>query len=487
MFACLVEAARIERDASSTGGDDTAPATRLVAIAQVFSPRIERADDAVVCDVAGLERLFGTYRTIAEEFRREAADRGTAVRVAVASTRTAARLLAYGRVGLTVVEAAEEREALAALPLSVLRRMVLADVPRVPSGPPRPAQFYRTSPMSEIARQTSHRLKSSRSSPLLNRYEEILATLSRWGLKTLGDLAALPTDDLSSRLGQEGVALQRLAGGDDEAPLVPLQPDERFESQLELEWPIEGLEPLSFVLGRLLDPVCGHLERRGRAAAAISLELRLVTRDTHVRRLQLPAPIRDPRVLRTLVLLDLESHPPPAGIDVVAVRIEPTPGRVLQYSLLERAQPAPEQMSTLLARLGALMGQDRCGAPVVLDTFRPGAFTMAPFAADQSSRSRQVAEEPVAGAPPVALRRYREPMAVRVAVEQNRPVRLIADRIGIIAGRIETSAGPWRTSGEWWTDGWRRDQWDVALEDGTVCRIFQDRATKGWFLEGVID
>ena len=505
MFACLVEAARIERDASSTGGDDTAPATRLVAIAQVFSPRIERADDAVVCDVMGLERLFGTYRTIAEELRREAADRGTAVRVAVASTRTAARLLAYGRVGLTVVEAGEEREALAALPLSVLRRMVLADVPRVPSEPPRPARFYRTSPMEEIARTVGPPLRGgrsfrssqirsrvnvlsgSRSSSCLERYEEIFATLSRWGLKTLGDLAALPTDDLSSRLGQEGVALQRLAGGDDEAPLVPLQPDERFESQLELEWPIEGLEPLSFVLGRLLDPVCGHLERRGRAAAAISLELRLVTRDTHVRRLQLPAPIRDSRVLRTLVLLDLESHPPPAGIDVVAVRIEPTPGRVLQYSLLERAQPAPEQMSTLLARLGALMGQDRCGAPVVLDTFRPGAFTMAPFAADQSSRSRQVAQEPVAGAPPVALRRYREPMAVRVAVEQNRPVRLIADRVGIMAGRIETSAGPWRTSGEWWTDGWRRDQWDVALEDGTVCRIFQDRATKGWFLEGVID
>jgi protein ImuB len=133
------------------------------------------------------------------------------------------------------------------------------------------------------------------------------------------------------------------------------------------------------------------------------------------------------------------------------------------------------------------MGQDRCGAPVVLDTYRPGAFSMAPFAADQSSRSRQVAQPPMADAPAAALRRYREPVAVRVAVEQNRPVRVIADRIGIIAGRIETCAGPWRTSGEWWTDGWRRDQWDVALEDGTVCRIFQDRATKEWFLEGVID
>src|SRR4030095_9708737 len=149
-------------------------------------------------------------------------------------------------------------------------------------------------------------------------------------------------------------------------PLVPLIPEDVFEARLDLEWPIEGLEPLSFVLGRLLEPVCAHLERRGRAAAVLTTTLRLVSRDTHVRSLQLPAAMRHPRVLRTLALPDLQSPPARAGIDAVAVRVEPTPGRVLQFSLLERALPAPEQLSTLLARLSAVMGQGRCGSARLL-------------------------------------------------------------------------------------------------------------------------
>ena len=49
----------------------------------------------------------------------------------------------------------------------------------------------------------------------------------------------------------------------------------------------------------------------------------------YTRTLELPAPLRDVRTLRTLILLDLESHPPPAAIERVTVVIDPTPGRVL--------------------------------------------------------------------------------------------------------------------------------------------------------------
>ncbi len=113
----------------------------------------------------------------------------------------------------------------------------------------------------------------------------------------------------------------------------------------------------------------------------VDLEAQVV-RASHARRLELPSPIRDVRTLRTLALLDLESHPPPAAIDRVTVAIEPTPGRVLQHRLFTRAHPTPEQLSTLLARLGALMGQDRIGAPARVDSYGPGTFEMAPFATD---------------------------------------------------------------------------------------------------------
>jgi len=50
------------------------------------------------------------------------------------------------------------------------------------------------------------------------------------------------------------------------------------------------------------------------------------------------------------------------------------------------------------------------------------------------------------------------------------------------------AAGPWRTSGAWWTDrSWDRNEWDVALKSGAVCRIYQDRPTTQWFMEGVYD
>src|SRR5260370_14368651 len=90
----------------------------------------------------------------------------------------------------------------------------------------------------------------------------------------------------------------------------------------------------------------------------------------------------DGRTVGGLAMLDLESHPTPAAIDRVTIVIDPTPGRVLQHTLFTRAHPTPEQLSTLLARLGALMGQDRFGAPAVVDKHRPGAFAMVPFATE---------------------------------------------------------------------------------------------------------
>ena len=98
--------------------------------------------------------------------------------------------------------------------------------------------------------------------------------------------------------------------------------------------------------------------------------------------------MRDVRTLRTLALLDLESHPPPAAIDRVALVIDPTPGRVAQHTLFARPHLTPEQISTLLARLGAVMGQDRIGAPATVDSYRPGAFAMKPFATDHDDQRR---------------------------------------------------------------------------------------------------
>ena len=116
----------------------------------------------------------------------------------------------------------------------------------------------------------------------------------------------------------------------DRAPLVPDPGVRRFVQSMELEWPIDSLEPLSFVLARLLDPLSSALERADRGAAALRLDLRLVDRTIHGRVLPLPAAIRDAKVLRTLLLLDLESHPPSTAVDIVTIEIDPAPARIVR-------------------------------------------------------------------------------------------------------------------------------------------------------------
>ena len=95
-------------------------------VAQQFSPRYETRGDRVVIDVRGLDRLFGTPKAIGDELRREAADRGLRVHVAVASTQTAAVVLALSRPGVVVVAQGREAEAIASLPLDVLCRAGLS-------------------------------------------------------------------------------------------------------------------------------------------------------------------------------------------------------------------------------------------------------------------------------------------------------------------------------------------------------------------------
>ena len=424
------------------------PAQALVALARDFSPRIERhGDTSVVLDIAGLGRLLGEAEGIASELLRTAVERGIKGSIAIAPTYTAARLLASANAEVTIVTG-DVAAVVAPVPLEVL---------------------------AAVSGDTSR----------------LFDILRRWGIRTIGEFAALAPGDVAARFGQSGVAVQRLARGIDPRPLIPDPAVTRYVETMELEWPIEELEPLSFVFARLLDPLAVALERADRAGAAIHVDLRLVNRAVHSRLLQLPAPMRDPRVLRTLLLLDLESHPPAAGIDTVAIEVDPAPSRIVQFSLLERATPSPETLATLTARLNALVGETRCGSPVLLDTHRPDAFEMHRF---NPRSSAPIRADPLAPSPrppaPLTLRRFRPPVAVRVTVERGRPVRVAIDRKGMPGGTVTQSAGPWRSSGAWWDGGkthWDRDEWDVSLSDGSMCRLYFDRVSEHWFVDAVMD
>jgi protein ImuB len=416
----------------------------LLAVAHAFTPRVESllATD-VLLDLQGLGRVWSAPQVLGQALMLAGRDRGLALHVAVASTRVAALVAARGRAGLTVITPGQEAETLAPLSLDLLD---LADDRR--------------------------------------------ALFRRWGLGTLGDLAALPAKGLAERLGPDGPRLRRLALGQDDTPLVPTRAPDTFESSLDLEWPIDGLEPLSFVLARVLDPLMAALVRRGRRAAALTLELALVDGARVRRTLKPAAPSVEARTWRTLLLLDLEAHPPIGGgswdsgraqsILAVTVTAEPTAARTVQYSLLDPAQPSPEKLAELMARLHEWTAAGRGGAPALLDTHRPGAFAMEGFAPGPPAAGATTPPEPR-----LALRAYRPPMPAQVVVRDGGPVFVSAGPA--VRGPVVDRAGPWQASGDWWDIPWSRSEWDVALAGGALFRIFNDRLRDAWFVDGELD
>src|SRR5688500_8510560 len=188
MFACVYLPPRADSlhvRAEGTGQRAEvvpAPATvarrfsAVVQLARDFSPRVEtHGDRTVTLDISGLGGLVGEPRAIGEELRRAAADAGLRVHIAIAATSTAAILLAHARAGLTVVAPGTEAATLAPLPLRTLVQLDFG-LSTLDSG-----------------------LSTLDSSPEIH-----VEQLARWGLRTLGDLAALPSDELSARLGQAG-------------------------------------------------------------------------------------------------------------------------------------------------------------------------------------------------------------------------------------------------------------------------------------------
>jgi len=407
----------------------------LLEAALAVSPRVEdTAPGLVHADVDGLGRLFGDDGAVGERLVRQARTVGLPARAGVASSRTVAGVAVRATGGrVVVVPPGGERATLAPAPLAVLD---------LPAGTE--------------------------------------ATLARWGVRTLGELAALPRAGLAERLGQEGLRVHDLALGHDPDPFTAYVPPPFWEEAQDLDWEIEDLEMLGAVLDRVLERLTARLGAAHVWADTLDLQLQLTTGGRHERTIVLAQPTRERAVLAPLVRCELATRPPAAAVTAVAVsarvvRVPPGQGRLGQ-------PPAPRQrdLAALVARLTELVGPDNFGSPRLVDSHHPDAVTLVPFAPTEDVHGA------CAGTPSsVVLRRMRPPARVEVAAGGDRPVRV---HWGSAVRRVVACAGPWRASGEWW-DGraWARDEWDLLLDDGTLCRLALDRMANQWLLDGIYD
>jgi len=305
--------------------------------------------------------------------------------------------------------------------------------------------------------------------------------LAGWGVHTLGALTDLPRADITLRLGAAGAALWARAAGETTRPLHPVSPPREFSGAFAFEDAVETLEPLLFILRRLIDRLTLELTAAGFVAEELSLALTLADESTHTRTFRLPEPSAAPDLLFRALHTHLESLHTPSPIAALHLHVTPVRPLVRQHGLFDTSLRDPHGFSESLARAVAVVGSDRVGTPQRADTHRPDAFALSPPA----SVVPPAAPPPLHAALGLPLRRFRPPLPTNVELVGHAPAFVWCD---YAHGPVASTRGPWRGSGEWWeTDrSWEREEWDVALADG--CGLYRLlRTPTGWFIEGEYD
>jgi protein ImuB len=330
--------------------------------------------------------------------------------------------------------------------------------------------------------------------------QEIFDILHKWGVHTLGQLAALDKEQLGARLGPEAIRMWERANGQSNRVLRLIRPPESFEENFEFENEIETTEPLLFMLRRFLEQLAVRLGAIYLVAKELTLRVTFVNKQNYERVFKIPQPTNDVDLLFRMLQTHLENFRSEYPIVAVALSAEPIKPAGEQFGFFETTLRNPHQLSETLARLSALLGADRIGTPVLEETHRPDAFRMEPFswaiASAPEGQNRQ--SDPHSHAlrtahTTAALRRFRPAVSASVLLDQDKPAHL---RSSDIHGKIIDERGPYFFSGNWWDEeSWSRAEWDLQLEGGELVRCHEsDPSTPGcgaargtWKVDGIYD
>ena len=427
--------------------EERAALETLFEAVESFSPRVQIIASPVngyakgkqlaavlLVDQSGTEMLFGDARDYAEAVRRVLEELEFPSNVAVAPNAEASLLLARSYPGVTQVDAKDVQAKLAPLPLSML-------------------------PMEAAT----------------------AAALGRWGIRNLRELAALPETALISRIGQQGKRLQRLAVGCEEHLLVPQDPTFVLSEHVELDGPLESLEPLLFILSPMLETLLRQAIHHAYALRIVTITLDLEKASPHRLEVRPAVPVQSKDLLLKLLHLKLQADPPQAGILGLTLDAEPAIPQVAQRGLFQSQFPEPDKLDLLVARLKAVVGEDNVGSPMLSNSFCDDEFGMAPF---RPSAGAKVLTQPISPRP--ALRRFRPAQQAKVVYRDTIPSILFWRGERLELGNV---TGPWQSSGYWW-DGrrWEADEWDAVVSQPLqALRLRHEPQAGTWYVAGQYD
>jgi len=332
--------------------------------------------------------------------------------------------------------------------------------------------------------------------------QEIFAILHKWGIHTLGQLAALDKEQLGARLGPEAIRMWERANGRSSRLLKLIRPPESFQESFEFEREIETAEPLLFMLRRFLEQFAVRLAAIYLVAKELTLRITFANsrqdepavagKQSYEQVFKIPQPTNDVDLLFRMLQTHLENFRSEHPIVAVALSAEPIKPAGEQFGLFETTLRNPHQLSETLARLTALLGGDRIGTSVLEETHRPDAFRMQPFSwaavesAVPSGVNRESGPDSYAlrtAHATAALRRFRPVMSASVLQDEDT---LAHVRSAEISGKIIAQRGPYFLSGNWWDEkSWARAEWDLQLQNGELVRAHERDGV--WKIDGVYD
>ncbi|KIT17244.1 hypothetical protein jaqu_09750 [Jannaschia aquimarina] len=395
---------------------------------------------ALVLDTTGVDHLFGGEAEMLRDIEARLSGLGLSSRLAVAPTRGAAWALArFGPVRAVSGDMAD----LDVLPLSALRL------------PPDPVQ-----------------------------------TLSRLGLKTVGQLRVIPRPALMRRFarakGDNPLTRLDQALGKLPEPVAPEEARPALRALLRLPEPVQDPVPLLPDLARLLSL---QLDRRGEGARRLVLTICRSDGETRFVEAGLARPTRDAAHMVRLFDGKLDGIDPGFGFDAVLLEA-PDPERLdaAQPDLAGKVDEA-EALDHLIDRLSARLGAGAVVRADLRDTHIPerGERWQPALYGDGGDVALQ--ERPPR---PLVLLDPPEEVRVLYAVPEGPPVRLEWRRRRMDVTR---HAGPERIAPEWWVDrpGTRlRDYYRIEDADGCRYWLYREGVTgdgRGgaprWFMHGL--
>ena len=314
--------------------------------------------------------------------------------------------------------------------------------------------------------------------------QRILGILHKWGIHTLGQLAALDKEQVAARLGPEAVRMWERANGQSNRLLKLVRPPESFEESFEFENEIETAEPLLFMLRRFLEQLSLRLSAIYLVAKELTLRITFTNKQQYERVFKIPQPTNDVDLLFRMLHTHLENFKSEHPITAVSLEAQPTKPPKQQFGLFETTLRNPHQLSETLARLTALLGADRVGTPVLEETHRPDAFRMKPFswhAAESAVPSGELPDAVRTAHTTTALRRFRPVAPASVFISEN--WHLQSEKI---RGKVVDQRGPYLISGNWWEEkSWERAERDLQLGNGSLVRAHKSQGT--WKIDGIYD